>query len=186
MGISHLSSWRRAPSAPIALAIVGHNRAGKSTAAQYLGARLSAKVVELGHCVRQAQAQDSTLANDTNEAYRQLLERNGPELLSEWFEEAGVGPLDTGIIVGIRDIAAYEAVNAHFPQLATLAVIAPLDVRARRQLRPGQTPETMRVSEQLHASWGVETIIAFASYRVENTSAVAHFHAELDLIASRL
>ena len=162
--------------------IVGRNRVGKSTAAEYLSQRMDLPVVELGTLVRAAQAHDCTLSRDTNRAFCELRDRFGSELVVTWVLEAGISAKSPGIIVGVRDIDSFRGLSKSLPGSVVLAVSAPMALRLTRPQRGSITKAHLITTDRIHESWGLGSIIAAASLYVDNSSSLFDFFGQLNAL----
>lgn len=143
-------------------------------------------ILELGDSVRRSQSHMSGLSRDTSLAFLQLLALEGAGLTPGWVARAGISLERPGVIVGVRDIASYEALLARLPEAITLAIQAPVEIRTLRSWRGNESEERIREITMLHESWGLDAILRRADCCIENCESRSEFELSLSNFAQQL
>lgn len=168
---------------PPNIIVCGHDRSGKSTAAELLRNLLGYQVVELGDCVRDAMAAERTLPRQTDAAYLELLETIGPiGLVQRCLSELEVGPL---AVIGVRDAGLLGALRSVLPGSLLVAIDANFSVRSIRPQRRGEPGALLRADEE-HRSWGIEQVIESAEITIRNDGSREEFQQKVSALAKAL
>lgn len=165
-----------------AVAIVGADRAGKTTAAQLLMLEFVAVHVEFGDYVKAHQHSDPSLPADTSTAYLELRERHGSSLLALWALAALKSVAHDEhtvphalIMSGVRDQQAFTRIIDTFSNLIVVTVTAPRCLRFSRQGKDGRAPlseAAFTERDRLHDDWGLQQLQAHTTIVLPNAGSL--------------
>ncbi|WP_343911075.1 hypothetical protein [Nocardioides aquiterrae] len=150
--------------------VVGHDRAGKSTAARIIGEELDLPVVDLGDALRELQRHRPDLPADPSQALEILLGER-PMLAIDIVERTSQPNV---IITGVRDPKTLADLTELRTGRVVIAIAATLAARSDRPERQ-EIRESLAERDKRHRAWGLDAVLAAAEISIENDGSLGDF-----------
>jgi cytidylate kinase len=151
------------------VAIVGFDRAGKTTVGRQISCELQLPYLELGDCVRLRQESDFSLSRDSSLAFAQLSDQYNGEIIAQWISALAQEQI---VVSGFRELRSWQALSSGYRKFL-VSVQSSYKVRAARPVRKKERQVSLRERDAMHTSWGVHEIMDTADISVVNEGSIA-------------